>query len=523
MAVAANQKNSRILIFGTGAGGINFYKSCRGRYNVVGFLDNNQQKHGQALFGKTIHNPQHLHQLHFDQIIIASDYYREIYPQLVNELAIREEQISIFHNQLTAASPRQRLIAQLERWGYALMCRQPGLISDLLYRLFFSRQRDVRRFALCWLDEADSHKVQVLRPAQPGSVQGPRFVAHEVAATAITLPEVALYHFINGQVCSVSRSVILPGGRLVAERVVTAKSTAADYSGAHLLYHGQTLALVRQAPQAELIEKGLLVTGGSEVNYYHWVLEILSQLQFIGELPGEYDDYPLLISGHSQNIPAIKALIGAIGSARPVVFLKSVAAYCVTDLLLVSAPNNCITNYKGESRSIAENSFARPESINFLRGKALSLAADIDPGSLPKRVFLGRKGFLRPYNQSEILARLEPLGFVCVYMEEQDIHHQVAIMANADIIIGPTGAAWTNIIFATRGARALCWMAEEAGAISFFSNLAAIVGVEMDYIPYQAQTSDSREIYYKGYTIEPDTIVAWLTKDVPVPYSGTTS
>lgn len=522
MAAAVKQK-TRILIFGTGAGGINFYKRCRGRYNVLGFLDNNQQKHGQALFGKTIYTPQRLNELSFDQIIIASDYYREIYPQLVNELAIREEQISIFHRQLTAASPVQRLTTHLERWGYALMCRRPGLMSDLLYRLFFANQRDIRRFALSWLDEADANKVHVFRPALPGSVQGPRYLGREVAPTAITLPEVALYRFHNGQVCSVSRSVILPGERLVAERVVTAKSADADYSGAHLTYHGKALALVRNAAQPELLDKGLLISGGSEVNYYHWVLEILSQLQFISELPDEYDDYPVLISGHSQNIPAIKALIDAIGIPRPVVFLNSVASYCVADLLLISAPNNCITNFKGHASSLAEYSFARPESIRFLRDKALPLAGSIAANDLPKRVFLGRKGFLRPYNQAEILARLEPLGFVCVYMEEQDIHHQVALMANADIIIGPTGAAWTNIIFASKGSRALCWMAEEAGAISFFSNLATLVGVEMDYIPYQAQTSDSRELYYKGYSIEPDAVVQWLTNDTSPLHSGTTS
>jgi len=522
MAVTA-RKQTRILIFGTGAGGINFYKSCRGRYNVVGFLDNNQQKHGQVLFGKTIHNPDQLSDLGFDQIIIASDYYREIYPQLVNELAIRAEQVSIFHKHVTAAGPVQRLTASLERWGYALMCWRTGLISDVLYRVFFARQADIRRSALCWLDEADANKVKTLRPAQPGSVQGPRFLGREVAATAITLPEVALYRFRNAQVCSVSRSVILPGERLVAERVVTSKDADADYSGAHLLYHGQALALVRQATQAEPLDKGVLVTGGSEVNYYHWVLEILSQLQFIRELPGEYDDYPVLISGYSQDIPAIKALIEAIGIQRPVVFLKSMLSYCVTDLLLISAPNNCVANYKSAVRGVAENSFARPESIRFLRDKALPLAAKIPPDTLPKRLFLGRKGFLRPYNQAQILARLEPLGFVCVYMEEQDIQHQVAIMANADIIIGPTGAAWTNIIFASKGARALCWMAEEAGAMSFFSNLAAIGEVEMDYIPYQAQTSDSRELYYKGYSIEPDTVVNWLMEEMPTSDNGTTA
>jgi capsular polysaccharide biosynthesis protein len=521
MAIRAAQKTP-ILIFGTGAGGISFYKNCRARYNVVGFLDNNQQKHGQTLFGKTIHAPQQLGSLAFEKIIIASDYYRDIYPQLVDELAVSEDKISIFHKQLSPPNLRQRCNARLERLGYELMCRREGLISDWLYRLFFKQQSPLGSISRCklrWLDEVSTNKVHVFRPAVAGSVQGPRFVGQATPATAITLPEVALYRFQQAQVCSVSRSVILADGQVIAERVVTAPSADADYSGAHLLYHGRTLALARRG-QNQPIAKGLLVSGGSEVNYYHWVLEILSQLQFIAELPSAYDDYPVLISQHSQNIPSIKALIASLGIARPVVFLNSVTSYCVADLLLISAPNNCVPNFKGSAYSRAENSFARPESIQFLRDKALALTAGIDRESLPKRVFLGRKGFLRPYNQAEVLARIEALGFVCVYMEEQDIHHQVAIMANAEVIIGPTGAAWTNIIFASQGAKALCWMAKEAGELSCFSNLADIVGVEMDYIPYQADTSDSREIYYKEYAIDTDVIVSWLQRTLPTSPSG---
>jgi capsular polysaccharide biosynthesis protein len=99
-------------------------------------------------------------------------------------------------------------------------------------------------------------------------------------------------------------------------------------------------------------------------------------------------------------------------------------------------------------------------------------------------------------------------------MEDLDVSQQVAVMANAEIIVGPTGAAWTNILFASAGAKALCWMAEEWGAFSCFSNIAAIVGVEMDYISYRTGTSDSRELYYKPYFINPDIIATWLQSQV---------
>ncbi|MGE7959602.1 glycosyltransferase family 61 protein [Pseudomonas sp. NPDC089530] len=521
MSTGFGQK-ARVLIFGTGAGGVNFYKYNRRRYRVLGFVDNNQQKQGQRLFGKLIHAPQQLSALVFDKIIIASDYYREIYPQLTEKLAIAEHKVEVFHGaQIHSQLPLlQRLGKHLEQMGYERLCKRPGPVSDLLYRLFFQHQ-DIRRLSLQWLDKSDEYKVHVFRPSQSGSSQPPRFIHQSTPAIPLELPEIALYHFRQGQVSSVSRSVVLPGERLVLERVPTAKNLQADYSAAHLLYHGQRLALVRSSAPV-MLEKGLLISGGSELNYYHWTVEVLSQLQFVAELPAQYADYPLLISRSSQNIPSIKALIEAIGVDRPLVFLENITSYQVADLLMISAPNNLVPNFKGVVRNHANSSFVRPESINFLREKALRLARDVPASECPKRVFLARKGFLRHYNQTEILGLLEPYGFTSVYMEDQDISHQVAIMANAEVIVGPTGAAWTNLIFASKNALALCWMAEEAGPLSCFSNLAAVVGVEMDYIAYRAGSSDSRELYYRSYHIDTKSVEHWLQQHLSKGLQGET-
>jgi capsular polysaccharide biosynthesis protein len=508
------RRKVRILIFGTGAGGVNFYKSSRGRQKVIGFLDNNQQRQGCLLFGKTIYAPRQLADLSFDKIIIASDYYREIQRQLIDEFAISEDKVTVYEPGPAKRSRLQSFRKRLELLGYECICTRPGLVSDWLYRFVVgTTTSNIKRLSVRWLDDVTASKVHVFRPSMKGQVQGPRYLNQHVAPTEITLPEVALYHFRQAQVCSVSRSVILPDEQIVIERVTTSASTRADYSGAQLLHHGKSLALVRTL-QPERLEKGILISGCNELNYYHWVVEILSQLQFIEELPPHYADYPILISMASQNISSIKTLIESFGINRPFIYLGNLTAYKVDDLLLVRAPNNFISNLKGAAWNLAENSFARHESIMFLREKAFALSRHLPRDDLPKRVFLARKGFLRLYNQTEIATLLETHGFVCVYMEDLDVSQQVAVMANAEIIVGPTGAAWTNIMFASAGAKALCWMAEEWGAFSCFSNIAAIVGVEMDYISYRTGTSDSRELYYKPYFINPDIIATWLQSQV---------
>ena len=468
------------------------------------------------LFGKTIYAPRQLADLSFDKIIIASDYYREIQRQLIDEFAISEDKVTVYEPGPAKRSRLQSFRKRLELLGLKMKrtCTWPGLVSDWLYRFVVgTTTSNIKRLSVRWLDDVTASKVHVFRPSMKGQVQGPRYLNQHVAPTGITLPEVALYHFRQAQVCSVSRSVILPDEQIVIERVTTSASTRADYSGAQLLHHGKSLALVRTL-QPERLEKGILISGCNELNYYHWVVEILSQLQFIEELPPHYADYPILISMASQNISSIKTLIESFGINRPFIYLGNLTAYKVDDLLLVRAPNNFISNLKGAAWNLAENSFARHESIMFLREKAFALSRHLPRDDLPKRVFLARKGFLRLYNQTEIATLLETHGFVCVYMEDLDVSQQVAIMANAEIIVGPTGAAWTNILFASAGAKALCWMAEEWGAFSCFSNIAAIVGVEMDYISYRTGTSDSRELYYKPYFINPDIIATWLQSQV---------
>ena len=58
-----------------------------------------------------------------------------------------------------------------------------------------------------------------------------------------------------------------------------------------------------------------------------------------------------------------------------------------------------------------------------------------------------------------------------------------------DVIAGPTGGAWTNLIYAQKGTKALCWMTSQYGDFPCFSSLAIYSGVEMRYLPVIEETS----------------------------------
>jgi hypothetical protein len=71
------------------------------------------------------------------------------------------------------------------------------------------------------------------------------------------------------------------------------------------------------------------------------------------------------------------------------------------------------------------------------------------------------------------------------------------------MIAGPTGAAWTNLIFVEPGTRCLCWMAEEQRGFAAYSNLARAVGAELRYVTYVTGVSDSDRLYFLNYRLDP--------------------
>ncbi len=105
-------------------------------------------------------------------------------------------------------------------------------------------------------------------------------------------------------------------------------------------------------------------------------------------------------------------------------------------------------------------------------------------------------------------------GFTAVYIEDYSFHEQVVLVNQAEIIVGPSGAAWTNLVFANENAKALCWMSEETGDNACFSNLAHCVGIEMDFLTHKVNVSQTADTYHSSYTVDCDLIKEWIEQNL---------
>lgn len=99
---------------------------------------------------------------------------------------------------------------------------------------------------------------------------------------------------------------------------------------------------------------------------------------------------------------------------------------------------------------LARNGFDR--NLRMLRERALRLAGDIDIRRMPRRIWVARNpdfSARRPMkNAGKLFRALSALGFRKVVFEDLAPLDQVAMMANADVVVMAHGAGLANMMFA---------------------------------------------------------------------------
>ncbi|MBO1255250.1 DUF563 domain-containing protein [Alteromonas sp. 5E99-2] len=505
-----SKKKKKVFIFGTGAGGKYLFDSIQSQYKVLGFLDNNSNKHGTRFCGKPVFDPKEIGEKMFDTIIIASDSYKEIHKQLTGELSVPEHKISLYHD--VSLSPRHHykhhLISALTNY----ICNHKNLLSScLLYlvKLFVIDFRCYLTNDILWLDQLEMNKVKEFIAKHKGFSFTPNFLDSKSQIKQIYLPSVSAYFFKQATISPTNSAISFDNNTTVMTRVPSLRDHCADYSGGNIVTHGSNKVILRKGKPKQ-IQRGIAITGSSDTNYYHWVLEVLSKLQYLSKLPCEFVNFPILISKNVQEIPSISSFFSLFKIKNDVIWLESTSQYQVNELIYITPPNYIAPNLKIGEVCDATNCYISSSSLRFLKLVALKGRAKKTNESQQKRVFFARKPYIRSFNQDEVISILDKYGFKPVYLEDLTFEEQVEVMQQAEIIIGPTGAAWTNLIFANSGIRCLTWIAEEAGDFSGYSSLAEHLGIKLDFITYKAGTADTRGMYIAPYDINCEKIEKWV-------------
>jgi capsular polysaccharide biosynthesis protein len=352
------------------------------------------------------------------------------------------------------------------------------------------------------MDESKSYEMGLLRHGTKGIACGPHYIGRAQSTESICLPDIHYYGFEMARVSATSSSVILNDKQVIIDRAIGPDQNKYNYAGGHIIAHGGDTAVVRLG-KSEVIKKGIFLGGNGTSNYYHWMVEILPKVEFLSRLPKHYQKYPLLVSEDIVRTPSLKETLNLFANDCELIVLSKQLSYVVDELIYINSPSNIPFNLVGNQKAKPSDYAIDSLSIDYVR-KTATQSALAPPVHLnyTKKIFLGRKIGLRNYNQDEVFDCLSRFGFTKIFMEDLSFMEQVRTVHHADFIAGPTGAAWTNLIFCRSGAKGLCWMAEESGDFSAFSSLADMVGVDLKYLTYNSDVQSTSELYSKDYYID---------------------
>lgn len=257
---------------------------------------------------------------------------------------------------------------------------------------------------------------------------------------------------------------VLDAGQTVLQgHVMQRLKMRRDDPGSPLLLNSDRTALLRLPRDMPTIDAPALLIGGVPA-YYHHTVEFLSALA-IAERTGVGADLPLVVNDDLADFQLEQFELLGIQPSR----LIRIAGDAPVRFRKLHVP----------SRLVRGGRWLDPLISGWYRERFGLLDASAPPPS--RRLYLSRTGTTRRRvaNDEDVIKAVVSRGFEIVQPETMSVQEQVALFAQASDIAGPTGAAFTNMLFSPPGARVLVLYNQhlvEGGGDLYFDAMAASCG-----------------------------------------------
>lgn len=192
-------------------------------------------------------------------------------------------------------------------------------------------------------------------------------------------------------------------------------------------------------PPEQIEGKVAVLAGLSGHNYYHWMVDILPRFALLQQsgLNLEQIDWFLV---NNNNKPFQHATLKALGIPPEKVLVGDRHPHIQAQQLIVpSFPGHL--------------GWLEPWAMAFLRQQFLLTERSTGSTTYPTHIYISRAqaNHRRVLNEAAILEQLQPFGIVPIQLESLPFVEQVALFANAQLIIAPHGGGLTNTLFCRPG------------------------------------------------------------------------
>lgn len=348
----------------------------------------------------------------------------------------------------------------------------------------------------------DIHKLEKLKEIEPqlkfNSFEQ-KSLNQENKFKTLTIPSLNIFS-IENPIININSSAIVKNGKLYFERI----NDNERFNEGNIKYHNKTYA-VADIFFDEIIEEGFFLGGNGCWNWYHYIIEILPKVLLIENI----NCRTLLFSDDISKYPTMKeALLNLITENKyNIKFLNKNQNFKVRKLFFINEINKIEFNKINPNINNANTAYFREKYLHLLREKLL-LNYIKEENNLNKKIFLWRENTHRiAQNQNEVLVYLEKNGFEKIDSSTLTLEQQIKIFNSAEIIIGTTGAAWSNLIFCKQNTKAIIFSPIFFNSFNAFSNLAKIFNINLTYSYYYLSKLNHSESNFNINIEELDTIL----------------
>ena len=307
-----------------------------------------------------------------------------------------------------------------------------------------------------------------------------------------------------------------PGTRLLLTHELQILHDELAYQGASA-YHDKLKAIgsfrdgvctISAAYIGLSLPTALSISSDTDFNYFHFLFETIPKLR-LAEEAGCPKDVPILIQGDLH--PNIIAALERAAGGRHIIYAPWGSAVDVRKLWYVgdlSRVINPLTRASDAAYDIAMS----PRAVNYAREAILQ---NQDTGAGDKKIYISRNSNVRHFsNQAAFIDILKTKGFEIIDTGAMSLDQQIETMASARLVIAPSGASLTNLLWCRPGTKILILMADHPQLnLHLFNQVGQTLNLDVElYLGDRIYDMNTAYSFHDSFEADLDVISKWCDR-----------
>ncbi|NJN87979.1 MAG: DUF563 domain-containing protein [Leptolyngbyaceae cyanobacterium SL_7_1] len=196
------------------------------------------------------------------------------------------------------------------------------------------------------------------------------------------------------------------------------------------------LFVAKKIPPPQVVEGSVVVLAGlSNHVYFHWMGDVLPRIELLQLAGIEWGNVDGIVVSHRRSFQMETLAILGVPQEK---ILQT------DEHLHLQATQLIVPSFSGSAAWMSR------EACEFLRKTFLNQIPLAERGVAQpaERIYISRQSANRcVINELEVTRLLKPLGFQTIVLETLSVVEQVALFANARVIVAPHGSGLTNLVF----------------------------------------------------------------------------